>query len=207
MKLNNEYDKTMIKDTKEYLNKISLSKDDIWLDAGSHIGSFTLLIYDKVKKVISIEASKQNFKLLSQNIKTYRTKNIKIFNQAIIENNDKIRDFYINQYKNKGLHSLLVKKGRKKEKVECVNINKIIQKFKINKIKMDIEGMEYEILKSISDKNYNQISELIVEFHLKILSDNKGKKYKEITKLLKQKFKKVQYSKNLSWTQVIHCKK
>lgn len=200
-------DNEMLKEDKGYLQKINLSKKDIWLDAGSHIGGFSMFIYNKVKKVIAVEPSKDNYKLLVNNIKNNKIKNVKTIHKAIVENKDKSREFYLNRYENKGLHSLLIKKGRDVEIVKCININELIEKYQINKIKMDIEGMEYEILKVITSRNYKKIKELVVEFHLKTLKDHKGKKYKEIIKLLKRHFKTVQYNSNLSWTQIIYCKK
>ena len=73
-------------------------------------------------------------------------------------------------------------------------------------MKIDTEGGEYEILKSI--KNFNGFREIILEFHHAHLNDIQTRsKYTEIVELLKHKFKKVDYRPETkgAWVTNIYC--
>jgi len=200
----NTLDEFIVKEVKHYLNKLKLNKEDIVLDLGGNIGAFTNLISPLVNKVYTYEPEKENFELLLKNNK--ENKNVYSFMQAIVGNKDKERIFYVNQKKNKGSHSFYVRKGRLEQKVNCVHINEIIEKYNINKIKMDIEGSEYELLKVINLKN---IDEIILEFHFICLKDKNKKKYNEIINILKNNFSIVDYKKDTkkAWTTIVYAKK
>lgn len=187
-------------------NKCNYNKNDIWLDAGANIGSFPIKYHNKVKKIICYEPEQNNFDLLNENIKLNNIKNCVTYMSCLVENNDKQREFYLNKATNKGLHSLIIKRGRDIVNVNCVNINDVIKKHNINKIKMDVEGAEYKLIKSI---DFTSIDEIIFEYHLKHLKDFSKIKYNEIIKLIKQNFKKIDYKENLkgNWQTIIHAKK
>lgn len=203
----NTLDEYIWKEQSSYLNKLILDKNDIWLDAGVNIGCFAISIAEKVCQVIAFEPDKENFELLKENVKISSFKNIEFQNFAIVGNDDKTRDFFLNTKKNKGSHSFLVKRGRDKVIVDCKNINQILKERKINKIKMDVEGAEYEILKVIED--FSKIEFLILEFHFNALKDKNHTKYFEIVELLKKNFNIVECKNDpgKSWNTLIVAKK
>ena len=206
----NTLDEFVLKEQKGYFNKITLTKEDVWLDAGANIGCFSTLISNKVKSIISYEPEEENFKLLNLQITNNRIKNVSIKRKLIVGNKDFVRSFFINEKKNKGTHSLLVKRGRTKIDCYCVNINDILEADKINKIKLDVEGAEWEILNNIKCKNWESIKEIILEFHFNMLKDHpKHEKYNQIINLLKSHFSYVNYNENIKkhWTTIVHARK
>lgn len=191
----NTLDKYIFNEVKKYCKLITLNMNDNWLDIGSQIGCFPELINNKVNSVICVEPEPENFMLLKNN--TLNMKNVIVINKMVVGNNDKTRKFYINTKKNKGSHSEFVKRGRKKVYVECENINEIIKRYSINKIKMDIEGSEYNIIKSINQ--WSNIDEMIFEFHFNILKDHPDHlKYFEIINLLRKEFSELIYKEKIN---------
>lgn len=199
----NTLDNFIINEVKYYLNKLKLKKEDIVLDLGGNIGAFANLISPIVDKIYTYEPEIENFNLLVENNKN--NKNVFSFCAAVVGNEDKERVFYINQKQNKGIHGFLAKRGRLEQKVKCVNINDIIKTHNINKIKMDIKGSEYELLKVMDFEN---IDEMIIEYHFIYLKDKDKKKYNEIINLLKNNFSFVDYKVDTkkAWTTIIYAK-
>ena len=195
-------DEYIIKEKNSYFNKINITKKDNWLDLGGNIGMFSVFIADFVNKVITCEPDKTNFEILTKNLELNKINNVISINKAVIENDKKTINFFLNTKKNMGVHSILVKRGRTPITVECININKISEEFNINKIKMDIEGYEYLLIKNMNFKN---IKEIILEFHHNILKDKDKKKYKEIINILKNNFSTLVYKEDTkkNWTSMI----
>jgi FkbM family methyltransferase len=187
--------------------RCDFQKEDIWLDAGGNIGAFACKYAKKVKQIISYEPDLTNFTNLKANLILNEIENCLTFNDCIVENEDEKRKFYLNNKKNKGTHSLHVVRGREEVEVSCVNINKIISEFDINKIKMDVEGSEYDLLKVL---NFENIKEIILEYHFNVLRDIEHKtKYYELIDILKNNNFQVDYRDDLkkSWTTIIYAKK
>lgn len=200
----NTLDDFVIKEMPQYRKRIILTKDDIWLDAGGNIGAFSNEFNEEVKQIISFEPDKENFELMVRNTKDL--KNVINNNLALVGNNDKERSFFLNVKRNKGTHSFLVKRGRDKVTVNCVNINEVIKKYNINKIKMDVEGAEYELIKVI---NFTNITEIVLEFHFSMLKDKDHSKFDEIIEILESNFNKVIRKEKIGgdWTTLINCLK
>jgi FkbM family methyltransferase len=174
---------------KEYSKYLDLTKDDIWLDIGGHIGTFSIDVSDKVKQIYAFEPEPGNYELLEKNIAENKIENILIFNAAVVGNYDLEREFHLDEKDNTGGHSLIAADGKAKITVKCRNINDILKTYNINKVKMDCEGAEYEIIKSMDLTN---IKELIMEFHFNLLGLTK---FEELVALLRKKFEVVQTDK------------
>lgn len=192
----------MIKKT--YSRHLKFDKDDIWLDVGGHIGTFAIGIADKVKHIYCYEPEEGNFNLLKRNIKENKIKNISAFKKAVVGDNDKERELFLNESANTGGHSL-VKPQQEKDStqiVRCENINAIIKKYGITKIKMDCEGSEYELIEGM---DLNKIDEMVFEYHFNLLGMGK---YEELLEYLSKTFRigKAQLVNPLGQT-IVHCKK
>tara|TARA_R110000822_G_scaffold263815_1_gene388068 strand:+ start:21 stop:719 length:699 start_codon:yes stop_codon:yes gene_type:complete len=190
--------------------KLNITTDDVVLDIGLNIGIFTIYALNKgAKKVFAFEPEKDNYKMAVTNVRlnNFDASKYDLANCAVVGNNDKQRLFSVNTKKNKGGHSLVLKRGRDTVTVDCMNINEIIEKTKATVIKMDIEGGEYECIKAI--KSFDGIREMELEFHHAHLNDIKTHaKYDEIVSLLKKHFTQVDYKEpKKNWITYIYCKK
>ena len=196
-------------------SKLNLKSNDVVLDIGSHIGTFSIVSAVTSKKVICYEASKENFKLLNKNVVHNNLDNVISFNQAVGGGDEKLITFYVNKGRDKkseydehgmivpkdktvntGAHSTIRIAGRTTEVVSCVNINTVLNTHKPNKIKLDCEGAEYNIIKNIED--WTGIDAIAFEYHISILKDRDRKKQKEITEILHKHFKFWRYPNTIS---------
>lgn len=166
------------------LGGLKLTKKDVVLDLGGNIGAFTCDIFDKVKKVIVYEPEDVNYEFLSTNIEDNGAKNVIAHKQAVVGNDDKVRDFYLG--KAPYYYSFLVKHNRKRVPVECVNINDVMKKYKPTKMKVDIEGSEWEVLINCTD--FGSVDQIIFEYNFDMNMDLKEdfKRFKALKKHLKK---------------------
>lgn len=152
------------------LGGLKLTKKDVVLDLGGNIGAFTVDIFDKVKKVIVYEPEDVNYEFLSTNIEDNGAKNVVAHKQAVVGNDDKVRDLYLGKVPY--YYSFLVKQNRKRVPVECVNINDVMREYKPTKMKVDIEGSEWEVL--INCKDFGDVDQIIFEYNFDMNMDLKS---------------------------------
>lgn len=166
------------------LGGLVLSNEDIVLDLGANIGAFTCDIFDKVKKVISFEPEDVNFEFLSTNCSENKCSNVLLHKKAVVGNDDKVRDFYLG--KAPYYYSFLVKHNRKRVPVECVNINDVIREYNPTKMKVDIEGSEWEVLTSCTD--FGRVNQIIFEYNFDMNMDLKTgfERFKILTEHLRK---------------------
>ncbi len=185
-----------------YFKFINTNINDNWLDLGANFGMFSLAISKYSKEVISFEPDKKTYSLLEKNIEDNDITNCKLMNFAIVGNNDKERTFYIG--KRDTCSSLSKTRGREEVIVKCMNINDVLKLNNFNKIKMDIEGAEYEVLFGI--KSFKGIEQLFFEHHF--IRDLDHRKYYELINMLKDNFEIVDYKEDPRhyWSTNINCK-
>lgn len=187
-----------------YLRFITLDSNDVWFDLGSNLGWYNLLINKSVKKIISVEASSRNCDIFFKNMQDNNINNFELINAAVVGNEDQTRTLNLcDNTETTTCHSLVNRtKSKNKEIVKCVNINTLLNNYTPNKIKMDVEGSEYDILKNMNFKN---LDEIILEWHFNIIKSES--KYFEIINLLKTHFKYVHYLElpGKNWVTNIVC--
>jgi len=202
----NTYDSYIVNEQESYFKLINPTKEDRWLDIGANIGAFASFLAPLVKSVICIEPEPENFKRLTMNIKLNSVVNADLLQKAVVGNNDKTRTFHVLKHSNKGLHSLISRSDvaeQEEIKVECVKLGKLIKDYDINKIKLDVEGAEYEILISADLSN---IEELIMEYHFTI-AENARENFKPLIGHLYKFFKNIEYTPEAGGVCLVYCKK
>lgn len=154
----------------------SLSKDDVWLDIGANIGAFAIRAADYVKKVVAVEPEPDNLRCLRRNMLLNRVDNIDIAEAVITGRYDPTESLALsNSYSS--THRLGKIRGRKSIEVTAYNINDFVAANFINKIKMDCEGTEAEILEVI---DLDPIEEIIFEYHFAFLKDETWDRFNSI---------------------------
>lgn len=189
--------------------KLDIRSTDTILDVGLNIGMFTIYALKKgAARIYSYEAERENYEAACYNVKlNCEGMDYNLTNAAVIGNDDATRLFSINLKRNKGLHSLVAKRGRESVSVDCQNFNDILQSIQPTVIKMDIEGGEYELIRSA--ENFSSVREFIIEFHHAHLNDIPTRsKYREVTSILKKHFDIVDYKQETkgAWCSLIYCK-
>ena len=115
------------------------------VDIGAHIGYYTILFskwVGKKGKVFSFEPETDNFQLLKKNINANKANNVIALQKAISNQNEPKNLFLAEE--NKGDHQIIdLGENRTQTKIECVKLDlTIVSEYKIDVIKMDIQGAE-----------------------------------------------------------------
>lgn len=131
---------------------------DSVLDLGVNIGAFSHLIADIVLETLGFEPVKENYQIARKNLPDH----VKLQNAAIVENDDKVRDFYMTG-KSQASGSLWRTRRMRSFKVGCENFYQVLDDFEPTIIKCDTEGQEHFILHRPLPE---YVRGLIVEIHL-----------------------------------------
>lgn len=156
---------------KSYTPKgFEIKERDVVLDVGGHIGVFSVFAskFAKRGRVYVFEPSSENFELLKQNIKINDISNITAMNKAVSDREGR-REFFIAKGENKGSNSLYPS-GNTSNKVvvETISFADFIVKERlgrINFLKMDCEGGEYDILFKSGSRALDKIEKISMEYH------------------------------------------
>ncbi len=141
---------------------------DTVVDIGAHIGSFAIPAARKCSpgKLYAFEPARENFMLLKKNISLNRLTNIRAFRQAVSANNS-LRSFYPIPG-NATLGSLYQATNSTREKIRSISLRNIIDHFRLARIdflKIDAEGSEYEILFNTPSAMFKKIGCISLEWH------------------------------------------
>ena len=141
---------------KEYQKKgFEIQEDDSIIDIGAHIGLFASYASKKCPKgkVISIEPHPDNFSLLKYNISKNNFLKTILLNKAVTKNTEKIKLFV--DPLDDSAHSI-IKNEKNSIDIEGISLRDIMKQNDIkicNMLKMDCEGAEFEIIKSLLDED------------------------------------------------------
>ena len=134
-----------------------IKKGDIVVDAGAHIGTFSIKaarIVGPGGMVIAIEPDDRNLSFLKRNIEANGLENVVVVPKGVWSRKDKLK-LLISSRSSEG-HSVgkVYSMGDKSTDVEVDSLDNILQELGINRInfiKMNIEGAEIEALKGMDE--------------------------------------------------------
>jgi FkbM family methyltransferase len=179
---------------------IELEKEDpVIVDLGAHIG--LTVIYFKMlfpkARVIAFEPIASNYELLQKNIAENQLDDVETYQVVVAPKSGILR---IQEPVGEGAWKSgagIIPKGWKgiqtnqEIKVEAVGIQELLEQ-KIDIMKMDIEGMEYEVIRNMGP-NIRNIKNLMIEVH-----PRKDHRIEEIQKILIQNGFKLEINKDRS---------
>lgn len=160
-----------------------VSPDDVVVDIGANIGTFSVYAAKMcgAAKVISFEPFPDNYNLLSKNVTQNQLRNVTCVNKAVAGSRDG-RTMRLDAV-DPGSHSLVMGSSKDTVAVECCTLDDVFERFslaKIDYLKMDCEGSEYEILGSATSR-LHQIHRISMETHTV-----GNRKAEDIEKLLRE---------------------
>jgi methyltransferase, FkbM family len=165
----------------------SFRPKDVWLDIGANIGAFAIRAAPLVKEVIAVEPDPECFAQLKRNAEINGLLDTAQFlgsvyplKAAVIAGEARWVDLAIsNSFSS--THRLGRIRGRKSITVAGINIDETVEMYQINKIKMDCEGTEAELLETM---NFGPIEEIVFEYHFSLLKDYDWRRFTAIMKRL-----------------------
>jgi FkbM family methyltransferase len=132
------------------------------IDCGGYIGISALffkLNYPQ-SKVIVFEPDSENFHLAKENIDSWGFDNIELHKKAVWVNGEDL-EFYESNSMASSVHAMNT--GGNKVKVHAVRLKDFLDQ-KVDFLKIDIEGAEYEVLLDIKGCLLN-VEKMFVEYH------------------------------------------
>lgn len=169
-----------------YYEKLDLRPNDVVLDIGANIGVFSAVAARSCREVISIEPDPDNFMSLLLNMKKNNLDNFHAIRAAVIGGKEKTIPLWLNGGRNPGNHSIIPKRGRRSILVPAVNINDLLETHSPNKIKLDAEGAEVEIIRSILD--WSRVRAIVLEFHFGYIGRDFSDQYDDTIRILREHF-------------------
>lgn len=173
----------------EYGNKIRISPNDIVYDLGANIGAFTK--WATFFNPVSIYSFEPTPSLYSDLLKTFELdSNVHIFDLAITDKNKSI-NFYSFTENTCNTISEIPEENIIKEKfqgiIEVKGIN--LEEYVIENmlplptvLKVDIEGSEYDFVENTSDAFFENVTQMIIEFHNNFYGTTQLEKINQIIK-------------------------
>lgn len=132
------------------------------LDIGGNIGAFAYMAFScGAKFVRSFEPEPNNYQMLLIN----KQGNHETHNKAVVANSckEKKLPLSVNTGINKGLHSLIKRRGRASVSVETIVLNRAFANVDFDVVKIDIEGYEYDLLENFVFPM--TVKSLAIEYH------------------------------------------
>lgn len=144
-----------------------VTEDDVVLDVGANIGFFTILAR-KAKRIIAIEPIKRCIPILENNLRINEINNAEVLNIALGDGSP----VYIKEEEAVNLSMVVGKDEEGSKLIKSLTLDDFSKKYKINLVKIDAEGFEYEIFgKAKIPKN---IDKIMMEFHTGLMGKNKS---------------------------------
>ena len=165
-----------------YIDFKRLPSNPVIVDAGACFGKYVNMMKKRIPecKVIAIECDKENLKVLKKEIPS----DVIICEKALVGHRRENKLIYY-QYLglpysgSVGYEKTYIKKYRKYEgtieyEVETLGINDIFSEFGIDRIdylKMNIEGIERDILAAMTEETASRIGQISLSIHTRIRDD------------------------------------
>ena len=172
----------------DYLYHV-LKPGDTFIDIGANIGLFSLnasKIVGNSGKVYSFEAFKPNYIQFKKHIAQNKIQNIKAENKAVSNDSTPIEIRYNDSQNNIGMASAFLEEFTITEKVEAVTLDQYLSENSLEKvdlIKIDIEGGEYNALLGMAETLAKYKPQIIIEMNSETLAKSNGSE-KQLLNLL-----------------------
>ena len=137
--------------------------NDVVIDIGANIGTFSIMAAKQGADVYSYEPMKDTYSLFTKNVLMSNV-SIHAFNLGIADKNT-TKKLYLNNAGGSAFNSMYVKQ-KNFTTIQCISLNEVLKNIPIcNVLKMDIEGAEYDAFYNASFATLQKIREIRMEYH------------------------------------------
>lgn len=132
----------------------SVSKGNIVLDIGAHIGWYSLMASACVGKtgiVYAFEPEPNSFNILSKNVNLNGIQNVILVNKALSDSSGS-KELFVNLYKNGPSNYQMWRVSNEESiSIDTVSLDEYLEDKHVDVIKMDVEGCEVKVLRGAED--------------------------------------------------------
>ena len=139
--------------------------DDVVIDVGAHIGTFTMLVAPRVRRVYAVEASEETYHYLRVNCLMNRLDNVEAFHLAL---GDATGTALLHHARANWEHSIMTKGSKDSEAVPMSTLRDFMGERGIQHcdfLRMNCEGAEFPILLSATRDVLRAIDLMLVLYH------------------------------------------
>ncbi len=163
------------------------SAQNVIIDIGAHAGFFSLYAaaLNPDARIVAVEPFPENLELLEKHLTKNKIDNVETVTGAVA---GETGSRFLVLERDSHNHRLNLPKEdvsrRSTIKIDCWSLQDFIEKYQIEKVdllKIDIEGLEYEIFAMLNAATFGKIKNIILEYH-----NYYGKEYKEIEAKLRE---------------------
>ena len=133
------------------------------MDIGAYIGSFTITVAKRAKKVLAIEPDLKNYACLKANVSRFA--NVRTIRKGVWNSKKKLKLYLDSRYP--VAHSVVIPPGDKFINVEVDTLDNIASELGFDKpdfIKMNIEGAEIEALEG-AKQVLKSVKKIVLDAH------------------------------------------
>lgn len=136
------------------------------LDIGGHKGYFALYVraLNAEVPVLAYEPEEVNFAAFKRHLELNKVPGVTVKNAAVAQEEGTL---LLNVSEDSHNHSIVVSPGTTvQKKVSATTLEKIVSKFeRVDVLKMDIEGAEFQIFENASDGVFEKLHTVFLEYH------------------------------------------
>ena len=142
------------------------------VDAGAHVGVFSLLASVHAPSVVAIEAHPGNYVVLEENVRRNGRENVTVRHSALTATEGQVE---LVEGPDSASGSVLHERPGRRFSVPSITLDSVIASTgPVDLCKLDIEGAEFDVLDTATDETLGQISALAAELHLEGRHDRLG---------------------------------
>jgi FkbM family methyltransferase len=170
----------------------TINSNDVIVDIGAHRGVFVAYAALRTKNdIIAFEPDPENYKNLQTFVSANHWDNVQLHHAALGANNGHIDLFQSNtstRHSITGIDPVTKSKLSKSVRVQAFSLEKALENLlKVNFLKMDCEGAEYDIVMNSNPETLGKIDKLAMEYHENIANHSA----EELADFLKNYFPQV----------------
>ncbi|MEK7595011.1 MAG: FkbM family methyltransferase [Patescibacteria group bacterium] len=152
-----------------YDKELKIKSKDIVVDIGGNIGSFAVWAAQQclLGHVFVYEPFKPSFDQLQKNLSLNKLHNVSAFNKAVTSS-DGFLNLYVNEMSpvfNSSFKTKFVEKEITVPKISLENVLKENNLHKVDFLKIDVEGSEYDIILNSPSSVFKKVEKIYLEYH------------------------------------------
>ena len=155
---------------KPYIRYFQLPENPVVVDIGGYVGDFSVYAAKRLnaRKVVVAEPTDENFRILIKNIGNNKLEEIVSPIKTGVGNDNELH-LNVDKKDKEEIHaSSYLYEGEEKRVVPCATLSEILEDNELTRVdllKVDCEGCEYDIFSSVEDGTLEKISNIVFEFH------------------------------------------